>query len=112
MFGLVKKWLARRGEEPFFCSAVVPAAGASSRMGGQNKLFAPVDGVPVLVRSVLALSRAMGALARGDSRQAAAGWYEMRDLICKNEQKYQPYLDVYRILEVTRKYTGFPLTEE
>ncbi len=58
MFGLVKKWLARRGEEPFFCSAVVPAAGASSRMGGQNKLFAPVDGVPVLVRSVLALSRA------------------------------------------------------
>ena len=61
---------------------------------------------------ILTLSRAMGALARGDSRQAAAGWYEMRDLICKNEQKYQPYLDVYRILEVTRKYTGFPLTEE
>ena len=61
---------------------------------------------------ILALSRAMGALAGGDAQQAAAGWYEMRDLICKNEQKYQPYLDVYRILEVTRKYTGFPLSEE
>ena len=61
---------------------------------------------------ILALSRAMGALARNDSQQAATGWYEMRDLICRNEQKYQPFLDVYRILEVTKKYTGFPLSEE
>ena len=54
----------------------------------------------------------MEALARGDSEQAAAGWRALRDLICKNELEYQPFLDVYRILEVTRKYTGFPLTEE
>ena len=60
----------------------------------------------------MALSRAMEALARGDSEQAAAGWRALRDLICKNELEYQPFLDVYRILEVTRKYTGFPLTEE
>lgn len=61
---------------------------------------------------ILALSHAMGSLAMGDSKQAAAFWYKMRDLICQNEQKYQPYLDVYRILEVTRKYTGFPLSKE
>lgn len=84
-----------------------------------TSLDTPEDGSPLFWKIlqyhreyILALSRAMGALAEGESQKAATGWYEMRDLICKNEQKYQPYLDVYRILEVTRKYTGFPLSEK
>ncbi len=40
-----------------FCSVVVPAAGSSSRMEGVDKIFAELDGVPVLVRTVMALSK-------------------------------------------------------
>lgn len=35
-------------------AAVIPAAGASTRMGGANKLLLPVDGIPVLARTLLA----------------------------------------------------------
>lgn len=41
-----------------FCSAIVPAAGTSSRMGGENKLFLPLCGVPVLVRTLQAIDKA------------------------------------------------------
>lgn len=41
-----------------FCSAIVPAAGTSSRMGGENKLFMPLLGVPVLVRTLQAVDKA------------------------------------------------------
>lgn len=57
---------------------------------------------------VLALSQAMAALARGEEQQAQEAWLSFRDLICQKELTYQPYLDVYRILEITTKYTGFP----
>ena len=40
-----------------FCTAVVVAAGASSRMG-KDKLFLPLDGVPVLARTLAALNAA------------------------------------------------------
>lgn len=40
------------------CTALVAAAGTSSRMGGINKLFQPLDGVPVLARSLTALQLA------------------------------------------------------
>ncbi len=40
---------------PEFCSAVVAAAGSSSRMGGEDKLFCEVRGVPVLARTLLEL---------------------------------------------------------
>lgn len=36
------------------CSALVVAAGNSTRMGGVNKLLQPLDGVPVLVRTLAA----------------------------------------------------------
>lgn len=42
------------------CAALVAAAGSSSRMGGVNKLLLPLDGVPVLVRTLEALQRAEG----------------------------------------------------
>lgn len=38
------------------CGCVVAAAGSSTRMEGIDKLFAPVDGIPVLVRTLQALS--------------------------------------------------------
>lgn len=40
------------------CTALVAAAGSSSRMGGVNKLLEPLDGVPVLVRTLTALQLA------------------------------------------------------
>lgn len=40
------------------CTALVAAAGSSARMGGINKLLQPLDGVPVLVRTLTALQRA------------------------------------------------------
>jgi 2-C-methyl-D-erythritol 4-phosphate cytidylyltransferase len=40
------------------CTALVAAAGSSSRMGGVNKLLEPLDGIPVLVRTLDALQRA------------------------------------------------------
>ena len=53
------KWmekLLRKGppERPR-CGAIVAAAGSSSRMGGENKLMLPLEGVPVLARTLLAL---------------------------------------------------------
>ena len=43
------------------CAALVAAAGSSSRMGGINKLLEPLDGIPVLVRTLTALERAQRA---------------------------------------------------
>ena len=40
------------------CAAIVPAAGTSSRMGGENKLLMELDGVPVLVRTLQAIDQA------------------------------------------------------
>lgn len=40
------------------CTALVAAAGASSRMGGVNKLLEPLDGIPVLVRTLTVLQAA------------------------------------------------------
>lgn len=40
------------------CAALVAAAGSSTRMGGINKLLQPLDGIPVLVRTLQALEQA------------------------------------------------------
>ena len=37
-----------------FLSAVIVATGSSVRMGGENKIFMPVAGIPVIARSLLA----------------------------------------------------------
>lgn len=58
-------------------------------------------------RYIDCLSRAMAHLARGETEAANRGWETLRDLISQNEPAFQPWLDVYRILEVTGKYTGF-----
>ena len=40
------------------CSMIVAAAGTSTRMGGQDKLFARLGGSPVLMRTLCAIDRA------------------------------------------------------
>lgn len=47
----------RESKRPF-CSVLVAAAGSSSRMGGVNKLMEPLDGIPVLARTLIALQSA------------------------------------------------------
>lgn len=55
MFPFLKKM--RDAHRPR-CAALVAAAGSSSRMGGVNKLLEPLDGVPVLIRTLTALQQA------------------------------------------------------
>lgn len=55
---------------------------------------------------VILFARTLKALAQGEQEQADQEWEVLREYICKNEEKYQPYLDVYRVLEVTQNYTG------
>ena len=54
MLSFLKK--LKESQRPF-CTALVAAAGSSSRMGGVNKLLEPLEGVPVLVRTLTALQQ-------------------------------------------------------
>lgn len=56
---------------------------------------------------ILRLALAMKALASGREMDSKARYLAMREFICRMEPEYQPWLDVYRVLEVTQKYTGF-----
>jgi len=56
------KWLKkladrRRKDSLPLCSVIVPAAGSASRMEGIDKMMAPLDGLPVLIRTLRALER-------------------------------------------------------
>lgn len=42
-----------------YCVCIVPAAGSSSRMGGLDKLMAPLDGQPVILRTLQALEASL-----------------------------------------------------
>ncbi len=55
MFSFLKRM---RGAKRPHCTALVAAAGASSRMEGVNKLLEPLDGIPVLARTLTALQLA------------------------------------------------------
>lgn len=56
---------------------------------------------------ILRLSLAMNALAAGKQEESMALYQQMRSFVCRTEPEFQNWLDVYRILEVTQKYTGF-----
>lgn len=58
MADILSRLFRRRREGHPVCSAVVAAGGSSERMGGENKLLIPLFGVPVIVRTLLALDRA------------------------------------------------------
>lgn len=55
MFPFLKK--VRESKRPR-CAALVAAAGSSNRMGGTDKLLEPLDGIPVLARTLMALQAA------------------------------------------------------
>ena len=55
MFSVFKKM---RGAKRPRCAALVAAAGSSGRMGGINKLLEPLDGIPVLARTLTVLQQA------------------------------------------------------
>lgn len=56
---------------------------------------------------IIHLAEAVRELALGNQETALEKWAGMRDYLCDGETDFQPYLDVYRVLEVTEKYTGF-----
>lgn len=55
------------------------------------------------------ISEALAAQADGRQAEAQQQWLTVMAYIRKNELRHQPYLDVYRVLEVATKYTGFVL---
>ena len=55
---------------------------------------------------VLKLSRALCRLAQGETERAEESRRAFQRLICEREPDFQPWLDVYRVLEVTENYTG------
>ena len=55
---LFSKIFARQSGEVPVCSMIVAAAGSSHRMGGEDKLFLPLEGIPVLARTLMELDRA------------------------------------------------------
>lgn len=56
---------------------------------------------------VLKLSRALCRLAQGDEARAWERWKEFRRTVCEKGPDLRAWLDEYRVLEVTEKYTGF-----
>ncbi len=53
------------------------------------------------------LEEALGRLAAGQTDGAKKSWTRFMDTIRENEGRFQPYLDVYRICEISRNFTGF-----
>lgn len=57
--GLLEKLFRRNTKKKRHtcCSTVIAAAGSSSRMNGENKLLAEIDGMPVIAHTLLAFER-------------------------------------------------------
>lgn len=55
----------------------------------------------------LLLSRALEELCLGHTEEANRRFAAFCDYICRQELDWQPRLDVYRVIEVAGKYTGF-----
>ena len=58
-------------------------------------------------RYIVHLEDAVGALAAGRTEEAGDHWNQFLHIIAENEPQFQPYLDVYRIREVSLNHTGF-----
>ena len=59
----------------------------------------------------LRLGKALMKLARGAESEAQECWRQFQHMICERETEFQECLDVYRVTEVSTKYTGFLLEE-
>ena len=58
------------------------------------------------------LAQALLLLAEGNSSKAKEAWKTFTHYVCSQECNFQKALDVYRIIEVSTNYTGFPLIEK
>lgn len=58
-------------------------------------------------RYCILLSYALGELCQGNQEAADQYFRELYQFLWEHELEYQPYLDVYRVIEVSTKYTGF-----
>ena len=52
--------MRQKSKKTAFCSAVIVAAGASQRMGAEDKLFVEICGAPVLAHTLMAFQEAEG----------------------------------------------------
>ena len=58
---LLQKMFGKRQNRTHpYCAALIAAAGISTRYGGENKLLQTLDGIPVLVRTLLTIDRVEG----------------------------------------------------
>lgn len=58
---LLQKMFGKRPKRTHpYCAALIAAAGSSTRYGGENKLLQSLDGIPVLVRTLLTIDRVEG----------------------------------------------------
>ena len=88
------------------CRSFTPTLDAHQGAGGWATPF--WGAVDYHRNYVLKLARALRHLARGEDGKAAEDWAAFRRFICGQEPDFQPWLDVYRVLEVLEKYTGLP----
>lgn len=58
---------------------------------------------------VIKLGTALHQLSNGQQKRAQRSWRDFLDFIRRNELQIQPNLDVYRVIEVAKNYTGFKL---
>lgn len=58
------------------------------------------------------LSKALSYLAEDKTTEAREAWKTFTHYICSQEDNFQKALDVYRIIEVSTNYAGFPLIEK
>lgn len=59
----------------------------------------------------LRLGKALMKLSGGEELEAQECWRQFQHMICERETEFQECLDVYRVTEVSTKYTGFLLEE-
>ncbi len=57
MLAFLKKFGRKEQNKSTICTVVVPAAGSSSRMNGMDKISLDLEGIPVLIRSLLVLNQ-------------------------------------------------------
>lgn len=58
------------------------------------------------------LSKALFYLSGGEKEKSIQAWKDFVYFICNHEDSFQKALDVYRIIEVSTNYAGFPPIEE
>ena len=71
-----------------YVTAVIVAAGNSTRMGGVNKQFLLIDGVPVLIRTLLAFEECENVNEIIPNIETPAFGYEKKMIVAKNTKLF------------------------